>query len=326
MNSNSVWEKILKLGRLAPTPHNTQWYFIKPLDEQRALVGIDSNIRIPFTDPEDQFKFTGLGVFVRHLHYAAVASGFDLEYTLQLDNDQYPVALKVRENGRSDKKIEKLLIDRQTSRLPYQQTPISEEASTAISLVEGGKNFVVISSDEHIVRAVIALNNDVLFEDLKKKSISNELSRWIRYSKKSQRQHRDGFTPKTLGVAGWRVWLLFQLRSISTMSYIRTILSKQYFAQNQAASVGWIQGPLKTKKEQFDAGAYMMDVWLKCTEYGYYIQPYGSIITNNHARMNLLMKISIQETEETMVWLAFRVGISTKPARSPRKNVEEFIR
>jgi hypothetical protein len=27
-----AWRSILELGRLAPTPHNTQWYFVRVVD------------------------------------------------------------------------------------------------------------------------------------------------------------------------------------------------------------------------------------------------------------------------------------------------------
>ena len=62
----NAWPSILELGRLAPTPHNTQWYFVRVIDSQTARVCIDDSIAIPFTDPNDQFRYTGLGVFARH--------------------------------------------------------------------------------------------------------------------------------------------------------------------------------------------------------------------------------------------------------------------
>jgi len=58
----NAWRSILELGRLAPTPHNTQWYRVRVVDGRTAHVCIDESIAIPFTDPNDQFRYTGLGV------------------------------------------------------------------------------------------------------------------------------------------------------------------------------------------------------------------------------------------------------------------------
>ena len=49
----TAWRSILEFGRLAPTPHNTQWYFVHVVDSGTARVCIDESIAIPFTDPND---------------------------------------------------------------------------------------------------------------------------------------------------------------------------------------------------------------------------------------------------------------------------------
>jgi len=103
-------------------------------------------------------------------------------------------------------------------------------------------------------------------------------------------------------------------------------LTSQYLKQNMTATVGWLYGPLATRQNQYDAGRYMMDVWIKVTELGYYMQPYGSIITNNEARSSFLADINQHEENGNMVWLAFRIGSSAKPAQSLRKSKQEYIR
>jgi hypothetical protein len=75
------WRSILELGRLAPTPHNTQWYLVRVVDSRTAHVCTNESIAIPFTDPNDQFRYTGLGAFTRHLEAAARAAGFELHTT-----------------------------------------------------------------------------------------------------------------------------------------------------------------------------------------------------------------------------------------------------
>ena len=84
----NAWRSILELGRLAPTPHNTQWYLVRVVDSRTAHVCIDESIAIPFTDPNDQFRYTGLGGFTRHLETAARAAGFELHDVLTTSTRQ----------------------------------------------------------------------------------------------------------------------------------------------------------------------------------------------------------------------------------------------
>ena len=90
-----AWPSILELGRLAPTPHNTQWYFVRVIDSETARVCIDDSIAIPFTDPNDQFRYTGLGVFARHLELAASAAGFELQTTFDELDGTGPVVARI---------------------------------------------------------------------------------------------------------------------------------------------------------------------------------------------------------------------------------------
>ena len=77
---------------------------------------------------------------------------------------------------------------------------------------------------------------------------------------------------------------MFRLRSLLRFAVVRRWLTTQYLSQNRAATVGWISGPLDTHDDQFRAGMTLMDAWITLTEHGYYLQPYGSIITDDAAR------------------------------------------
>lgn len=320
------WENILELGRYAPTPHNTQWYFLHALDEETAKIGIDNLIRLPHTDPDDQFRFTGLGVFVRHLELAAKAVGFSIESSFSMSDEQYPVVVRIIAKQSPNNAILKLIKKRQTSRLAYKEKPINDEAIEALCQLTDNKNSVHISTDKKVINSVLELNNRVLMNDLRKKGIGNELNDWIRYSKRAQIKYQNGFTPETLATPAWKVWLVFKFRHIILIGPLKKWLTNHYFKQNRTSTVGWIDGPLKTPQEQYDAGRFMMEVWMKVTEYGYYMQPYGSIITNPEVRNIFLDDIGQSEKNGNMVWLAFRIGLSSKPAQSPRKNIKEYLR
>ena len=107
-----AWRTILELGRLAPTPHNTQWYRLHVVDGRTAHVCIDESIAIPFTDPHDQFRYVGLGVFTRHLEMAACAAGFELHTTFDDLGAPGPVLVRVVGRRPVDEGLSVLLITR----------------------------------------------------------------------------------------------------------------------------------------------------------------------------------------------------------------------
>lgn len=324
--ATDAWRSILQLGRLAPTPHNTQWYFVRIIDSQTARVCIDPSIAIPFTDPNDQFRYTGLGVFSRHLELAARAAGFELSTTFDDVNPTSPVLARIVGRRPVDDALAGLLRARQTSRLTYDDKPVSAAAIKAVQAISNRRTKLTISTDPAIVQAVLELNNEILIADLQNKGLSSELDHWIRYTMRSRRRHGDGFTPASLATPAWKIWLVFRLRRLLRFAGIRRWLSAQYLSQNRAASVGWIRGPLSTHHDQFRAGEILMQAWITLTEHGYFLQPYGSIITDDAARARLLRFLNVDEQPDEMVWMIFRAGTSKAPPRSLRKPVEEFLR
>ena len=323
---SSVWPSILELGRPAPTPHNTQWYFVHVIDSQTARVCIDESIAIPFTDPNDQFRYVGLGVFTRHLELAASAAGFELETTFDELDGTGPVVARIVGRRAPDGALTAQLRRRQTSRFAYGAEPVSDVAISAAQAVGDGRTSLTMTTDPRIVTAVLELNNEMLLADLEDAGTSRELDHWIRYTKRSRRRFRSGFTPASLATATWKIWLVFRLRSLLRLDVVRRLLTTEYLAQNRAASVGWIYGPLETRGDQFQAGRILMDAWLTLTEHDYYLQPYGSIITDEAARARLLQEIGVDEAPGEMVWMIFRAGMASPPPRSLRKPVEEYLR
>jgi hypothetical protein len=322
----NAWRSILELGRLAPTPHNTQWYFVRVVESRTAHVCIDESIAIPFTDPNDQFRYTGLGVFTRHLEVAARAAGFELHTTFDDLDPSGPVVARIVGRRPVDEALSMLLRTRQTSRFAYGDHPVSAAAIEAVQAITGRRSTLTMTTDPGIVLAVLELNNEILLADLHDKGTSRELDSWIRYTERSRRRHQNGFTPASLATPVWKIWVVFRLRPLLGFAVVRRWLTTQYLSQNRAVTVGWISGPLATHHDQFRAGRILMDAWITLTEHGYYMQPYGSIITDDAARARLLRIIGVDEAPGELVWMIFRAGTSSPPPRSLRKPVEEYLR
>jgi hypothetical protein len=174
----NAWRSILELGRLAPTPHNTQWYFVRVVDSRTAHVCIDESIAIPFTDPNDQFRYTGLGVFTRHLEVAARAAGFELHTTFDDLDPSGPVVARIVGRRPLDEALSVLLRTRQTSRFAYGDHPVSAAAIEAVQAITDRHSTLTMTTDPRIVLAVLELNNELLLADLHDKGTSRELDSW----------------------------------------------------------------------------------------------------------------------------------------------------
>ncbi|MGY1606781.1 hypothetical protein [Geodermatophilus sp. SYSU D00700] len=161
---------ILELGRLAPTPHDTQWYRLHVVDSRTAHVCIDESIVIPSTDPHDQFRYVGLGVVTRHRELAARATGFERHTTFDDDGAQHPVVARIVGRRPPDEALAVLLHTRRTGRFPYDDEPVSAAAIGAVQAIGNGRTTLAITTDPVIVQAVLELDNEILLDDLRDKA------------------------------------------------------------------------------------------------------------------------------------------------------------
>jgi hypothetical protein len=71
----------------------------------------------------------------------------------------------------------------------------------------------------------------------------------------------------------------------------------------------------------------MIRLWLMLTSHGYYWHPYGSVITSERARLNMIKYLDLPDEAggENMVWLLLRLGHSAAPPRSLRLPLEEIV-
>jgi len=74
-----IWGEIAKLARLAPTPHNTQPFRIRPRSETEAELLVVTSRLLPEEDHGNLYVASAFGVFAVALEHAARASGWALE-------------------------------------------------------------------------------------------------------------------------------------------------------------------------------------------------------------------------------------------------------
>jgi hypothetical protein len=112
-----------------------------------------------------------------------------------------------------------------------------------------------------------------------------------------------------------------------TMPIVRNVVGTVYGATMKGIdTIGWLRGPYRDRADWVAAGHCMIRLWLMLTRHGIYWHPYGSVITSEDARANMIRYLDLPEEAggKDMVWLLLRLGRSRQPPRSHRLPLEEI--
>ncbi|MBA2589226.1 MAG: hypothetical protein H0U98_11465 [Alphaproteobacteria bacterium] len=172
------------------------------------------------------------------------------------------------------------------------------------------------------------LNKQALFHDLDEDGLRHELTKWLRFNAREEELTNDRLSARCLILQGGLLRSFFLQHGIWTRPLIRDLVGAVYGATMKGiGTIGWLRGRYVTSRDWVDAGTVMIRLWLLLTQHGYYWHPYGSVITSEAARLNMIDYLSLPEEKggEDMVWLLLRLGRSNSPPRSNRLPLEEII-
>lgn len=327
------WRSLLEYARWAPSPHNIQPWQLAPLDAFEAELRYVPGRLLPDTDPTSVFTTCGLGIFVEHLAIAARADGLELEVEYdgraldaRVERPEAFARLRLREQPVDEPLARGLLLERRTSRLPYDGAPVDPQLLAELERIAAdyGHRFA-FSSDPGMVDWVLGLNCDTMFYDMEDPVARGEVGRWIRYSGREARRRRDGFSPEALGFPGPLLWLFVHARWLFELPVFRQLIRRLYLRTMKGVrTVGWLTGPFSTPAEAFEAGRMLARLWLTLTAHGVYLHPFGSVITNRRANARLTERIGVDDAHGTP-WLLVRLGRSEQPPRSLRLETDALL-
>jgi hypothetical protein len=327
------WRILVEYARWAPSPHNIQPWQLQPLGALEAELRYVPERLLPDTDPGGVFTVCGLGIFVEHLAIAARADGFDLEVDYDgapldpaADGPQPFARLRLVERSVEEPLTPELLLERRTSRLPYDGEPVAADVLAELErLAADSGHAFAFSSDPSTVDWVLGLNCDTMFYDMEDPVARNEVGRWIRYSNRAARRRRDGFSPDALGFPGWLLWLFVHVRPLFELPGVKQLIRRRYLRTMRGVrTVGWLTGPFWTPADAFTAGRMLARMWLTLTANGVYLHPFGSVITNTRARARLTERIGVDDAHGTP-WLLVRLGRGEQPPRSLRLETDALL-
>jgi len=328
--SVAMWRDLVEVARWAPSPHNMQPWNVRAPSAAEAELLVDPSRLLPETDPVGAFMTVALGVFVETLAVAAHANGRELEVELVGEVDPRSTArpvfahLRLVDGAPADRLSPQLVLDRRTSRVPYDGRAVAPDVLAELGAVAAAFDHVLeTSSDAALVESIVDLNRETLFHDLTDAVARSEVGSWLRFSARAAAARRDGFSPAALGFPGWLLRGYFAAASLFELPVLRHAVRALYGRTMRGTrTVGWLAGPWGGRDDWFAAGRMLTRLWLTMTRHGVVLHPFGSVITN--PRANALLQARIPTAKGTL-WLVFRAGYSAEPPRSYRLETDEVL-
>lgn len=326
------WTMLVEYARWCPTVHNLQPHKIKIISETEAELYYDPARLLPVGDPDGVFVTVALGVFVEHLSivagsYEARVVITEVVNTVKTSDTEYTLfaKLKIIPTAEKEPLDQELIKKRRTSRLPYEKEIVSAELLEKLKIeAEKFDHRFFSSSEEDVVDFVVKLNQETLFHDLESAANRHELHQLFRYTESEAEEKKDGLWAACMGFRGGLMKSVFTHYRRWTTGVRKKMLANLYKSSFKGTTtICWFEGVFNDSKQWLVAGKMLARTWLLMTKDGAYMQPFGSLITNETAYQKISERFSKTETEK--IWLIFRVGYSKEPARSYRLSTEEII-
>jgi hypothetical protein len=336
--ANDLWLRILEDARWYPSPHNSQPIKAKIISNTKAEFFYDKEKGLPAESYGIPFGFVCMGVFLEGLRVVAAAEGYALNTQLELTDMNFTVSEKnhlfarvelIKQSDVDIRKAQQELRNfrtRQTSRMPYNNQIVEAakvEQATNIAR-DFGYDFHT-TSDKELVKKVIAVNQETLFDDLQRDPVYFELMEWLRFSKKEAQQKSDGLSAETMLMPGRILHFAMRHRGLWELPVVGSLFKWMYLrTMSGVRQLGWLVGPFERLDDFVNAGKCFMRIWLYFTEVNIHLHPYGTVITNPNSHKKFVELVGADE-HEAMAWMLFRFGHSDTPPQSFRRDVQSMI-
>jgi len=323
---SSPWEEIVRVALRTPSPHNTQPWRVRILDERRASLFMEAARMLPDEDITGQFLRCAMGLFLEALRIAAANAGFTLHAAWQESETHaalIPFAeLELEEGAEPTLYPDELLQTRMTSRLPSNGVPIEPTFTAKLKglAAESGQRYEQID-EPALIEAIIGENIRAVFDDLNVPSYHDEIARWFRYSDEEAQAKCDGLDYRCMGVPALQLKLMRSLPQVMHWPLTRGVTWRDYRGQiGDVTHLGVIAGPFFNDAASVRAGAFLMRFWLELAREQIYIHPFGNLVTNAAAAARVRELTGIGDS-----WLVFRIGHTDVPPQSYRRSLEQVL-
>lgn len=330
----TTWDKILTYARRYPSGHNTQPIKLR-VHGSRAELFYDLDLGLPAEPFGIPFGSVCAGIFVEAVSIAAHALGCTVDEQLDFTPMDFTSGERLHRLGTltlspSAGPIEdlnpELMLTRYTSRLRYEPRRVPAAViEEAREMAAAHGHVLTGSSDRRLVDDIVGINQRTLFYDLEDPLARAEIQSYLRYSEREARTKADGLSARCLALHGPLLRVLMGNYWIWNVPVLSGLLKRVYMRSMRGVNqLVWIKGRFFDEREYTEAGRVMLRLWLLFTREGLVLHPFGSVITNPRAHRELVALIAEEEGTD-MIWMLFRLGYSSQPPVSHRREVAEMV-
>ncbi len=328
--------ELLELANKYPSPHNGQPIELRQLDDGHFDVFFQKERGLQAAEVSFLFSYVTMGVFLYHLSLCAKALGHTLSYKLELPK---VASLKgegvVRfagctiswRNVPPHDALHRTLLFRQTSRKKYSKG-IDNELSQRTIAFATQLNMDLVKMNRAGTHQAIWLNQRAVFDDMFDNAVRHELNHWLRYSKQEKESKKDGLAYDCMELNGRAMKFIVKHYKLLRMPGVSPLLKKYYLrTMSDNSDAFYLLTPFSTEKEAFDVGVAVMQIWEAIAAEGYYLHPFGTIMSNVAAHDDFLKLASIEHEDIHKNFLVFiyRAGKSEPPHMSSRIPVRDHL-
>ena len=336
MSENTDLAQLLELANHYPSPHNGQPIELRQIDAQNFAVHFRKDRGLQAAEVSFLFSYVTMGVFIQHLSLCAKALGCEFGYNLQL-----PVQETLRGSGsvqfasfwvkfgtsEPDKPLHETLLYRQTSRKKYTTGLDAALSERTIGIAEQ-KHMQLFKMDKSGSHQAIWLNQRAVFDDMFDDAVRKELDHWLRYSKVEKETKKDGLAYDCMELSGSAMKFIVRHYKILRMPGVSGLLKRYYLrTMSDNSDAFYLLTPFSTEQEAYDVGVAIMQIWEAIAAQGYYLHPFGTIMSNLAAHDDFLKlaRIEHEDIHKNFLVFVYRAGKSEAPHRSLRIPVREHL-
>ncbi len=325
-----------ELANHYPSPHNGQPIEAKQLNPGTFELYFQKERGLQAAEVSFLFSYVTMGVFITHLSLCAQALGHEVSYELDL-----PKAALLKGTGAikfatckvrfaaigPDEVLRKTLLFRQTSRKKYSEG-LNEALSQQTIQLAAQKNMQLVKMNRPDTHQAVWLNQRAVFDDMFDDPVRHELNHWLRYSKAEKEAKRDGLAYDCMELNGRAMKFIVNHYKLLHWPIVSGLLKRYYLrTMSDNSDAFYLLTPFSTEQEAFDVGVAVMQIWEAIASQGYYLHPFGTIMSNVAAHDDFLKLAHIEHEDRTRNFLVFiyRAGRSEPPHSSLRIPVKDHL-
>ena len=318
---------ILHCASLAPSGHNSQPWYVRLIDDQKMIIGVDPERRLPAVDPNNHEAMLSLGAFVENLSLAAGDMGYEAQIEVKANNpfEQEILEVTLRKAKPVPYPLKRMTL-RMTAKHGYRSRELKKDDVDALAKPLGGRLFYFPPGSEH-AQCIAEGTVEAFRVQTDRDEAQQELVKWLRLSYEAAERHRDGLTTEGMEIRGLKGW------------YVRTFTSPEDFMKQsmrkgsveQTAKLvgqggGWfvITSTGESVADMIEAGRGFERMALMARERGVAVHPMTQILEEKIGRKG----IASNHDAEMIPQFVLRVGyLDPYPNPvSPRRPVKWFLR